>query len=246
MRFEWLQTSELSSVREKVSEKLLENGMLQREMDEFQQYANEQQEGTITLTKGEFDEQGRFFPGKVQEIYAEAAEFDPELKELSNELDSWIQQGERMSCAVASQTMAVNQLMHENYSENELLDIAKKNRWYSEGTYPENVGKIAEYLGMDVEQRKGVTATELVIANDPEVKVLANVDSTLLQYPEAFKRCQPDHCVQVLRVECTANGEVVILNDPGYPGGRGVVYPIEVFARAYQGDITTIRKVERT
>ena len=177
-------------------------------------------------------------------IDAEAAEFDPELQALSEELDSWFQQSERMSCAVADQTMALNQLTHEGYTEQQMLDIGREKGWYNEGTYPKDVGKIAEYMGMEVEQHHGVAAAELDIANDPELKVLANVDSTLLQYPGAFKRCQPDHCVQVLRVDDTAEGKMVILNDPGHADGKGVVYPLEVFERAYRGDITTIRKAE--
>ena len=125
-----------------------------------------------------------------------------------------------------------------------MLDIGREKGWYNEGTYPKDVGKIAEHMGMEVEQHHGVAAAELDIANDPELKVLANVDSTLLQYPGAFKRCQPDHCVQVLRVDDTAEGKMVILNDPGHADGKGVVYPLEVFERAYRGDITTIRKAE--
>lgn len=241
MRLEWEQKGEIIPLREGLSEMPQENDAIHQEMDEFQQYALEQRDEAIELSEGGFDEQGRFIPGKVQEIDAEAAEYDPELQELSDELDSWIQQGEQMSCAVASQTMAVNQLTNEHYTEQELLDIAKEKRWYQEGTYASDIGKIAEHLGMEVEQRHDVAASELTLANDPELKVLANVDSTLLQFPESFKRCQPDHCVQVLRVERTAEGEMVILNDPGHENGRGIVYPMEIFERAYQGDITTIR-----
>lgn len=241
MRLEWGQPSETVPLHEGVPESPQENGMMQQEMDEFQQYALEQKNEAIELSEGGFNEQGRFIPSRVQEIDAEAAEYDPELRELSDELDSWIEQGEQMSCAVASQTMAINQLTNEHYSEQELLDIAKEKGWYQEGTRTADVGKIAEYLGLEVEQRHDVAASELTLANDPEVKVLANVDSTLLHFPESFKRCQPDHCVQVLRVERTAEGEMVILNDPGHENGRGAVYPMEIFEKAYQGDITTIR-----
>ena len=148
-----------------------------------------------------------------------------------------------MSCAIASQTMAINQLTDERYSEKQMIDVARENRWYSgDGTYPEDVGKVAEHMGMEVEQYSRVPASELTVANDPEVKVLANIDSTLLHYPETYKRCQPDHCVQVLRVESTPDGEFVILNDPGHSEGQGAVYPMEIFERAFKGDITTIKE----
>lgn len=102
-----------------------------------------------------------------------------------------IQQSERMSCAVADQTMALNQLTHEGTRSRRCSTSAGKKGWYNEGTYPKDVGKIAEYMGMDVEQHHGVAAAELDIANDPELKVLANDDSTLLQYPGAFSAASP-------------------------------------------------------
>lgn len=241
---EWEQAGELFLLNEGPLEAALENLAMQQEMDEFMQYAAEQPQEAVHISEGGFDQEGRFIPGRVEWIDAEAAEFDPELQELSEGLDSWIQQSERMSCAVASQTMALNQLTHEGYTEQELLEIGREKNWYSDGTYPEDIGKIAEYMGMDVEQHHGIAASELSVANDPEVKVLANVDSTLLNYPGAFKRCQPDHCVQVLRVNETPEGAEVIINDPGHADGKGAVYPLEVFERAYKGDITTIRKVE--
>ena len=242
MRPEWEQMGEAFAPREITPESQTMADLDRQEMNEFIEYAEAQPEEAIQLSEGGFDAEGRFIPGKVEAIDAEAAEFDPELQSLSTELDSWIKQGEKRSCAVAAQTMAINQLENGNYTEQELIDIGKQNGWYCEGTYPADVGKIDEYLGMDVEQHHRVSASELTIANDPEIKVLANVDSSLLYYPDSFKRCQPNHCVQVLRVEHTAEGDMVILNDPGYEGGRGVVYPMEIFEKAYKGDITTIRK----
>lgn len=216
------------------------------ELTEFQEYdeGTRNSQETIRFSEGGYTSDGRFVAGQVCEVNSEAAEFDPEIAELADELNSWIEQGEQMSCAVASQTMAVNQLENGYHSESELLDIGREEGWYDEGTCPEDVGKIAEHMGMDVEQSSHVKAGELTMANDAEVKVLANVDSTLLHYPECFKRCQADHVVQVLRVESTPQGEVVIINDPGHPGGRGAVYPIEIFERAFTGDITSIRKGE--
>ena len=216
------------------------------EASEMQDYTKglEAAEAAILFSEGEMDSTGLYTPGQVYEVDAEAAEFDPELAELGDELNSWIQQGERMSCAVAGQTMVVNQLENGYYSEGEFLEIAKANRWYDEGTYSQDVGKIAAYKGMDVVQIQGVPAEELKIANEEGVKVLAEVDGTLLHYPESAKRCAPDHIVQVLRVESRAEGEYVIINDPGAANGRGAVYPLEVFERAFRGNITKIEKGE--
>lgn len=244
MRFEWEPGSEIPSIHGTSPESPLEDQAMQGEMDEFWGYASEQQDETIRIAEGEFNEQGRYIPGRIEGIDAEAAEFDPELRELSEALETWFPQSESMSCVVSVETMVLNQLENGDRTEREMLETSREKGWYNEGTCPEDVGKIAEYYGMDVEQHHGVAASELTLANNPEVKVMANVDSTLLQYPDAYKRCQPDHCVQVLRVERTAEGEMVILNDPGHAEGRGAVYPMEIFEKAYKGDITTVREAE--
>lgn len=215
------------------------------EMNEFDQYASEWMPEAIRVSEGQTNEFGWHTPGQVQEIDPEAVEFDPELQELNRELDSWIQQGERMSCAVACQTMVVNQLTGERHTEQELIDIGETKGWYKNGTSESDVGKIAEHMGLEVEQRKHVEASELMLANDPEIKVLANVDTLLLHYPECERMCTPNHVVQVLRVENTAQGERIILNDPGHEEGRGAVYSMEAFQKAYQGDITLIRKAAK-
>lgn len=215
-----------------------------QEAMEFQRYdeANELVSEGYRISEGRYTETGLYVPGRVEQIEPEAVEFDPEMKELSCELETWVERKETMSCAVASQTMAINQLERGSHTEQELLDIGREHGWYNDGTLPKDVGKIAEWMGAEVERRRGVDASELKLANDSSLKVLANVDSSLLYQPESGKRCQPDHCVQVLRVESTQQGEFVILNDPGHANGRGVVYPMEIFEKAYRGDITTIRK----
>lgn len=214
------------------------------EMEEFSRYVSELTVESYRISEGHTNEIGWYTPGQVQEINPEAAEFDPELQELRRELDSWIPQGEQMSCAVACQTMVMNQLTGEGYTEQQLLDIGKQNGWYDDGTWGYDIGKIAEHLGMEVEQRSGVEASELTLANDPETKVLATVDCLLLNYSGSERICDPNHVVQVLRVENTRQGTFVILNDPGQDEGCGAVYALEDFQKAYQGDITIIRKAE--
>ncbi len=216
---------------------------LSAEALEAQEYEQTEISGEgIRIEAGEFREDGYYRPGHVVEIDPEAQEFDPEMKELSKELDSWFKQGERTSCAVATQTMALNQLGNRNYSEQSLLKMAKEKGWYHRGTAASDIGKLAEAEGMEVRQCYGRPLKELSIANNPEVKVLANVDSLKMQYPGCSLECHPNHSVQVLRVENTPQGEMVIINDPGHNGGRGEVYPMEVFSRACKGDFTIIRK----
>ena len=214
------------------------------EMDEFVRYGeiNEQPIEGVRMSRGEFDETGRYAPGHIEAIEPEAKEYDPEMQELDTELHSWFEQGEQTSCCVATQTMVINQLEDGEHTEAEMLEVARENGWYHEGTAPMDVGKVAEAEGMDVHRYFGCDMDELAVANDPEVKVLANVDCVKLQYPDCDRPCRPNHSVQVLRVEDTPEGRMVIINDPGHPGGRGAVYPMEVFEKACNGDITTIRK----
>lgn len=215
-----------------------------QEMSEYQNHSetHEQEIEAYRISEGVTTEEGLYLPGHVEEINPEAKDLNPEMRELSHELDTWIEQSETMSCAVASQTMAINQLEHSNHSEQEFLQLAREKHWYDNGTTLNDVGNIAEEMGADVKRYHGVDPSELKIANDPSTKVLAAVDSTILTFPECNKRCQPDHCVQVLRVESTQDGEFVILNDPGHKGGKGAIYPMEIFAKACSGDVVTIRK----
>ena len=223
---------------------------IEQEMDmeapEYMEYADalERDDAAIFISEASIAEDGRYIPGQVCEVNQEAVEYSPELAELSEELKTWVKQGEPMSCAVASQTMTVNQLEGTFHSEKEMIDIGRQNEWYSDGTYPKDVGKIAEYMGFDVERNYNAGTEVLREANCENVKVLVSVDSTLLHYPTCEKECNPDHVVQVLRVGNTPQGEIVILNDPGHENGRGAVYPMSVFERAYDGFATTIRKGE--
>ena len=235
----WQSAAEMSAVREAAERP--ESAPLAREMDEFDCVRASYR--PLEMTEGGYlAENGSYAPGHIERVDAEAQEFDPEMKALAGELDTWIEQGEAMSCAVASQTMALNQLEGGGHTEEELLEIGCENGWYDEGTCPDDVGKIAESMGLDVHRYFDRDISALRAANDPGVKVIANVDNVKLMYPDCPKLCEPNHCVQVLRVESTPRGEVVILNDPGREDGRGAVYPIEVFAKAYDGDMTTIRK----
>lgn len=210
------------------------------EISEFKEAI--ENEEAISFTEGYFTELGRYVPGNVTEIDAEAAEFDEELQELSSELKSWIHQSETYSCAVASQTMIINQLEGGLHTESEFIEIAENNGWYFEyGTPTEDVGKIAETMGMDVEYRSGTEISDLSVANDPETKVITSVDSTLLKYPECGKRFQADHAVQVLRYESTPEGDWIIINDPDSETGRGAVYSAEVFEKACSKDIWTVK-----
>ena len=85
---------------------------IEQEMDmeasEYMEYADalERDDAAIFISEASIAEDGRYIPGQVCEVNQEAVEYSPELAELSEELKTWVKQGEPMSCAVASQTIS--------------------------------------------------------------------------------------------------------------------------------------------
>ncbi|MBQ3078589.1 MAG: hypothetical protein IJC48_01135 [Clostridia bacterium] len=214
------------------------------EMQEFLAFneAEEAKEADITFTEGGFDFFGGYHPGRIQEISEEAKEQDPTLHELSESVEEWLPQGEMYSCAVACQTMVYNQSAENNVSEKQMIDLGKELGVYNhQGTCPADEGKILESLGYTIERTTNGTLSQLENAAESDKKVIVHVDSLKLAFPYVQTPCTPDHAVQVLRVEDTENGEMVIINDPASENG-GEAYPIEVFQRAFNGDMTVISK----
>ena len=215
------------------------------EQQEFARFNPEQEllEEGLIVSEGYYDELGAYHPGNVLGVEAEAAEMDSTLQELSKDMDCWTQQMELRSCSVACQTMVANQLFEgAEISESAMLQRGRENNWYNGVTLACDEGKILESLGLDVEHSYTATLPELEKATLEGDKVIAHVDSMRLMFPDMPGECAVDHAVEVLRVERTGAGTFVILNDPGVPNGRGIVYPEEVFLKAWNGDATTISK----
>lgn len=205
----------------------------------------EAEECAIEYSESGFNMFGGFVPGRVTEVSEGGRETSESVKELSEEIDSWIHQGETRSCAVACQTMIQNQTSETDKSEKELIDRGHELNVYNNGTAPCHEGAILKSYGYEVERTETAGREALVeAANEGGTKVILHIDSIRMAYPHLPGEIAPDHAVQLLHVESTPDGEMAIINDPDQENGAGLVYPMEILMKAWNGDMTTVRKGE--
>lgn len=217
------------------------------EAKEFQEIneAREADECAIFYSECGFNMFGGYVPGRVTEVSENGGEANESVKELSEEIDSWIHQGETRSCAVACQTMIQNQTSETDKTEKELINRGHELNVYNNGTAPANEGAILRSYGYDVERTETASREELVeAANEGGTKVILHIDSIRTVYPHLPGEITPDHAVQLLHVEKTPEGEMAIINDPDQENGAGLVYPMEILMKAWNGDMTTVKKGE--
>lgn len=205
----------------------------------------EAEECAIAYSECGFNMFGGYVPGRVTEISETGGEAKESVKELSEEINSWIHQSETRSCAVACQTMIQNQTSETDKTEKELIDRGHELKVYNNGTAPCNEGAILRSYGYDVERTESASREELVeAANEGGTKVILHIDSIRMAYPHLPGEIAPDHAVQLLHVESTPDGEMAVINDPDLENGAGLVYPMEILMKAWNGDMTTVRKGE--
>lgn len=217
------------------------------ETHEFEEIpeVREAEECAVSYSECGFNMYGGYVPGRVTEVSEDAEEADESVKELSEEIDSWIHQGEKRSCAVACQTMIQNQTSDRDKSEKELIERGHELNVYNNGTAPSNEGAILRSYGYDVQRTETAGREELVeAANEGGTKVILHIDSIRMAYPHLPGEITPDHAVQLLHVEKTPDGEMAIINDPDMENGAGLVYPMEILMKAWNGDMTMVRKGE--
>ena len=188
----------------------------------------EAEECAIAYSECGFNMFGGYVPGRVTEISETGGEAKESVKELSEEINSWM-----------------NQTSETDKTEKELIDRGHELKVYNNGTAPCNEGAILRSYGYDVERTESASREELVeAANEGGTKVILHIDSIRMAYPHLPGEIAPDHAVQLLHVESTPDGEMAVINDPDLENGAGLVYPMEILMKAWNGDMTTVRKGE--
>lgn len=166
------------------------------------------------------------------------------------DMDNWHMQRHEDTCAVVSQEFILDELTGRNFTEEELMRVAMANGWYTPGggTTFENVGKLLEAYGIEVERTSGNTMTDLESKLLNGDKIIVAVDSSeiwsdspeelldeLLSEVLGIPDQQPDHAVQVIGIDKSdPNNPIVILNDPGHPDGMGMRVTAEEFFGAWE------------
>ncbi len=153
-------------------------------------------------------------------------------------VESWhLQSGN--TCAVVSQEFVLESIFNREFDEQELREIAEDNGWYDNGTNIEDVGKILEYYGANVEQSTGNSLDDLKSSLADGNQIIAGVDADELwsgQNEEMFgPGMDANHAIQVIGFdESDPSNPMVIINDSGVSNGQGVMIPAEEFMDAWE------------
>ncbi len=179
------------------------------------------------------------------EAYNVYDHFEPEnsdgngiIGDPGDAMESWhVQSGN--TCAVVSQEFALESIFDREFDEDELRELAEDNGWYNNGTSMEDVGKIMEYYGVNVEQSIGNSLDDLKESLAEGNQVIVGVDADELwsgQNEEMFgPGMDADHAIQVIGFdESDMANPMVIINDSGVANGQGVMVPAEEFLDAWE------------
>ena len=116
------------------------------------------------------------------------------------------------------------------FEENELLDIAQKNHWFtSQGSPLHSVGQLLAHYDLMVTRRYDATIDDITKALTLDNDVMVVVDSDKLYDGREDSEDAPNHAVVVLGIE----QETVKLFDPSAPD-TNVIVPMRYFLRAWK------------
>jgi|GEM_PF-1541732 len=163
------------------------------------------------------------------------------------DMSYWHMQTHDDTCAVVSQEYILDDLTWQHFNEDDLVNVAIEHGWYTPGggTTMDNVGKLLEYYGLHVERGSGtIDSLESALANGH--KVIVGVDAneiwsngtdsihdqlySVMGIPDS----DANHAVEVIGIDRSDPQHLmVILNDPGHPGGQGSMIPLELFKQSW-------------
>ncbi|MEM7579339.1 MAG: C39 family peptidase [Cyanobacteria bacterium P01_A01_bin.80] len=159
------------------------------------------------------------------------------------------EQGEKNTCAVVSQEMILDSFGEEfglEFTEEQLLDMAKANDWYNDGTPWAYVGSLLEEHGIPVERKDNASLDDIADKLKQGEKVLVGLDadeiwgseSDIIEWQDIISGSIPgqdaNHAVQVIGIDYSNPDSImVVLNDSGHPEGRGRTIPAEQFMDAW-------------
>ena len=164
------------------------------------------------------------------------------IGEPLEDMEHWHMQESEMSCAVACQEFIAEELLDVRLEEKDLVEFAISKGWYDpkSGTTVENVGRIMEHLGLDVERKYNGTLEDLEQVLSEGGKVIVGINNGSMMIPDRietiyFPALTANHAVQVIGIDRTHPDDIkVILNDPGIEGGRGAVCDLSEFQTAWK------------
>ena len=127
-------------------------------------------------------------------------------------------------------------------SEAELTYVAATNGWLDGGTYPEDMGKLLELYGIDCHHGSGFgemteelgQGHKIIVGVDAEE--LWKQDNALINdLKDFFIGERANHAIVGKGITRDIDGDpMVVVNDPGDPGGAGKEYSMDVFRDAFE------------
>ncbi|PHJ58482.1 hypothetical protein VF14_18945 [Nostoc linckia z18] len=155
----------------------------------------------------------------------------------------WQQQEGQNSCAVVAQIGIYESIAGVDISEAEACQLAEANGWFDPetGTYPKDVGKILNELGIPTKQSYDATLDDIATALEQGDKVIVGLDGNEIWTPmrdsatgSPIEQSNAGHAVWVTGIDREPDGSVkIILNDSGTADGQMKVVDAEDFLSAW-------------
>ena len=153
--------------------------------------------------------------------------------------ENWHLQVQDSSCAICCQEFVAEQLLGEDFSEENMSRFATERGWYDPemGTTMSDVGKLLEAMGLRVERSHMADLSEVAGDLESGGKVMCAVCCEVLANPD-LDRCiglSANHMVQVTGIDATNPADIkVILNDPGVENGKGRCISAKTFLKSWK------------
>lgn len=211
----------------------------------------------------EVDEQMSVLPpdghDQVGLEYGAAASFDPlatvaaaePILGMSHEMaidpeanvpweDHWHLQESPTTCAVCCQEFILEEVLGREFSESELASIGQELGVYGPlGTHPADIGAILRHFGIESDIKFHAEFDDLSAAVRAGHGVIVGVDADEIWDVQEWSDARgiplacANHAVQVAGIEGEGSEALIVLNDPGHPGGRGLRVPASKFLDAW-------------
>lgn len=154
------------------------------------------------------------------------------------DIENWHMQSETNSCAVSTQELVAEQLLGEDFSEQDFINFATEQGWYKSeiGTTVSDTGKLLEAVGLETKQEFNKTLSDLFGELKNGHKAIVGVNNMALDNPEfaELPGIQANHVVEVIGIDYSNPNDVqVILNDTGVPDGKGKHISADTFAKSW-------------
>lgn len=172
----------------------------------------------------------------------------------TEEMNHWHQQISPDACGIATQQSAIEHINYQSFSQEQLLNHAQENHWYSphSGTPVDDFGKlITEQTHVPVVSHYSGTIDEIADKLNHGEEVFVGVNSHIEWLPDRnsllgkavpdlldnhhYQGAEANHIVQVIGLEIDLlnyHNSYVIVNDSTSPDGRGMEIPLDQFQEA--------------